>query len=79
MQHRRMRLLRKKHGITTRELSRYSNISQQRLSQIELGEGISLISTQADVPVCHIYVMDAADAGAYFSLFHGDSGSYFCR
>ena len=41
--------------------------------------GIALVSTWADVTACHIYVMDMADAGAYFSLYHGDSGSYFRR
>ena len=41
--------------------------------------GVALVSTQDDTPSCHIYVMDKADAGAYFSLYHGDSGSYFSR
>ena len=39
MQNRRMRLLRDKHGISINELSRYCDISPQRLSQIELCEG----------------------------------------
>lgn len=41
--------------------------------------GIALISTWDDIPACHIYVMDIADAGAYFSLYHSDCGSYFSR
>lgn len=39
MRTRRMRLLREKHGVTIHELSRHSEISPQRLSQIELGMG----------------------------------------
>ena len=34
-----MRYLREKHDISIAELSRYCDISPQRLSQIELGEG----------------------------------------
>jgi len=41
--------------------------------------GVALISTLDDVPACHIHVMDMADAGAYFSLYLGDCGSYFSR
>lgn len=41
--------------------------------------GIALVSTLDDVPACHIYVMDIADAGTYFSLYSGDFGSYFHR
>ena len=41
--------------------------------------GIALVSTRADTPACHIYVMDMIDAGTYFSLYHGDIGSYFGR
>ena len=37
MQHRRMRLLRKKHGVSMTQLSRHSDISHQRLYEIELG------------------------------------------
>jgi len=39
MKNRRMRFLREKHGIPLLELSRYSDASQQRLAQIELGTG----------------------------------------
>lgn len=38
MKTRRMRLLREKHSIPLLELSRYADVSQQRLAQIELGE-----------------------------------------
>ena len=41
--------------------------------------GIALVSTKSETPACHIYVMDKADAGAYFALYHGESGSYFSR
>ena len=41
--------------------------------------GVALVSTLDDTPACHIYVMDIADAGIYFSLYHGGSGSYFSR
>ena len=41
--------------------------------------GVSLVSTWSDSPACHIYVMDIAEAGTYFSLYHSDSGSYFAR
>ena len=39
MKQQRMRLLRERHGITICELSKYCDISPQRLSQIELGKG----------------------------------------
>jgi len=41
--------------------------------------GVALISTWDDVPACHIHVMDMIDAGTYFSLYLGDSGSYLRR
>jgi len=41
--------------------------------------GVALVSTWDDVPACHIHVMDMADAGTYFSLYLGNSGSYFRR
>ena len=41
--------------------------------------GVALVSTPNDTPACHIYVMDILDAGIYFSLYHGGSGSYFSR
>lgn len=41
--------------------------------------GVALVSTVDDTPACHIHVMDMADAGTYFSLYMGDSGSYFRR
>ena len=39
MQCKHMRLMREKHGISMLELSRYSDISRQRMCEIELGDG----------------------------------------
>ena len=41
--------------------------------------GIALVSTWADTPACHIYVMDMTDVGAFFSFHSGDCGTYFRR
>lgn len=39
--------------------------------------GITLLSTWDKTPACHIYVIDIAEAGAFFSLHTGDCGAYF--
>jgi hypothetical protein len=41
--------------------------------------GVALVSTWDAEPACHIYVMDMADAGTFFSMFSGDLGWYFKR
>ncbi len=41
--------------------------------------GIALVSTWEAEPACHIYMMDIADAGTFFSMFSGDLGWYFHR
>jgi len=46
MQCKHMRLMREKHGISMLELSRYSDISRQRLCEIELGDGNVTVHTR---------------------------------